>query len=103
MVWWIVVASAVFFGFFGLSYLYGRREARALPPDVVAEIVALPTTRGHHHLVDLELSDGRVIHRVWVAWNKYPTLSFRGLFERYDVKSVVHARASHNEARRDPP
>jgi hypothetical protein len=82
----------------GLLYWYTRRSFRGLPESVAAEIRALPERGANQHLVDLELADGRIIKKVYVAWQRFPSVSpRRWLVHRYRPSAVVHAR-QHNPA-----
>lgn len=89
---WGLTVSAVFFGLLYLGYWVTRRPSRALPDSVSAEVWKVPERRSNQHVVDLELADGRVVRKVWIAWGKYPALiGGRTLLGRYRPRDAVHA------------
>jgi hypothetical protein len=96
---YVFIVSAAILGLFGAVHVYSARERRALPDSVVESLKSLPEIRPGQHLVDLVLDDGRVIHRVYVAYRRWPSVSPRRIFHPYDVKRVVAARPPSPGAR----
>ena len=94
---WSVVALVVGVGFLvglGLVGVLGRRESRALPGSVCEEIGTIRKRRANQHVVDLELRDGRRIHKVWIANGRYPAvIGGRTITQRYKVGDVARAHA----------
>ena len=85
------VSSATLVGLLTI-YWYGSREFRSLPESVCAELARLPERRSNQHVVDVELRDGRVGHKVWVAYGRYPAvIGGRMLIRHYRPKDVVRA------------
>lgn len=69
------------------------RPSRRLPEPVCEQIAALPERRRNQHVVDLELIDGRVVEKVWIAWGKYIALVGGRMRSRgYAARDVVGAR-----------
>lgn len=91
---WVLLLSASFFGLLALVPRAARRPSRAFPDSVRAEILQLPERRPNQHVVDLELADGRMIRKVWVAWGQYPAIiGGRTLLARYRPRDTLHAVA----------
>ena len=89
----VAVGCAVLAAISGLIVLAGTRPSRRLPEPVCAQIAALPEDRRNHHVVDLELADGRLIEKVSIAYSKYIALvGGRMRNERYTASDVVRAR-----------
>jgi hypothetical protein len=86
----------------GLAFIAaGTRRSRRLPDAVCQELRAMPTRQWKSHVVDLELSDGRVVEGVYVAYGKYVALiGGRMRSEHYSVGDVVHARPHPDVGRR---
>lgn len=89
----MIATGAVIIAVFIVIALYVARPSHALPDEVAEQIRALECVRPNQHLVDLELADGTVVHRVYVAWGRYPAMSWKTLFRRYRPGDVVAARA----------
>lgn len=69
-----MLVSAGVLAAFGLIYVVGRSPRRALPDNVVEQMKALPERRPNQRVVDLELADGRIIRKVYVAYDRYPAV-----------------------------
>lgn len=87
----VVVSGMLLLGLVAL-YAFGRRRARALPDPVCLQIASLPERRKNQHVVDLQLRDGRVVRKVWIAYGRFPAVIGGGmLFRRYQPEDVVAA------------
>jgi hypothetical protein len=94
---WFMVIGAAIFGFLGVAYWATRLPSRALPASVSDEVRRLSERRPNQHVVDLELADGRVVRKVWIAWGKYPAMfGGRTIRGRYRPRDAVHAIAHSN-------
>jgi hypothetical protein len=88
-----VLAVAAGFALMVALAAAATRPSRRLPEPVCEQIAALPERRRNQHVVDLQLSDGRVIEKVWIAWGKYIALvGGRMRRQRYAARDVVGAR-----------
>ena len=77
---------------FGLLVGAGTRPSHRLPEAVRHELERIPTRHWHRHLVDLELADGRVVEKVYVAYGKYIALiGGRMRSHRFTASDVTHA------------
>lgn len=87
----MLVSATILVGMVAM-YVYGRRPARALPDEVCLQIASLPERRKNQHVVDLQLRDGRVVRKVWIAWGRYPAvIGGRMLLRHYRPNEVVAA------------
>jgi hypothetical protein len=77
---------------FGLLVGAGTRPSHRLPEAVRHELASIPTRRRAQHVVDLELVDGRVVEKVYVAHGKYIALiGGRMRSHRFTASDVAHA------------
>ena len=90
---WVAVVCAAVLGAMLLIVYVGSRPWRALPDDVCQEIADIPERRTNQHLVDLELHDGRIIRKVWIAYFQFPSWPYGGrtITHRFRPKDVIHA------------
>jgi hypothetical protein len=90
----VLGVTIVGLGLAGLAFIAAAtRRRRRLPEAVCRELALIPPVRWNQHLVDLELSDGRVVERVWIAYGRYVALiGGRMRSQRYAVDEVIHAR-----------
>jgi hypothetical protein len=78
----------------GPRHRHLRSSFRELPAAVVEEITKVPERRPNQRVVDLTLRDGRVVEKVWIAWDRYPALiGGKTILGRYRPKQVAGARA----------
>lgn len=80
-----------------LSVWYLRRRFRALPEEVVEQVLTLPRVSSIHHAADLELDDGRIFPEVLIAFDRFPTPpSPRRYLRGFRARRVVAAHAPAN-------
>jgi hypothetical protein len=81
----------------GVLFLAGTRPSRKLPESVRQELTTIPTQSWQSQVVDLQLADGRVVPKVYVAFGRYIALiGGRMRSHRYSTGDVVHARHHHD-------
>lgn len=86
---WTLVAVSIIGGSF---FLIAMRPSRRLPDGVCQELAAIPMRRRGQHIVDLQLRDGRVVEKVWIAYGKYVALiGGRTRSHSYTARDVIHA------------
>jgi hypothetical protein len=93
-VFWAVVmlVGAAALVFLGAAYFVGRSERRAVLDAVVEQVKTVAERRPNQRVVDLHWKHGRVVRRVWIAWDRYPAvIGGKTLIGRYRPSSVVWA------------
>lgn len=93
MIYVAAVSGSVLMSF-ALLLALNMRASRELPAPIIEKLKGIPTIRPNQHLVDLTLDDGHTVKRVYVGYGKYPAMTPRRLFRRYDHRAVVDVRAS---------